>query len=95
MCANAAAAVRSLAVIADNQVSIAREGAIGPLIALLKNGSDEGKTNAAAAFQTLAVNAESKAKVKESLSSIKEAYKATTSGSTAKSDMKRLLDRLA
>ena len=95
MCANAAAALQNLAVIADNQVSIAREGAIGPLIALLKNGSDEGKTNAAAALWNLTFNAESKAKVKESLSSIKEAYKATTSGSTAKSDMKWLLNRLA
>ena len=74
MCANAAAALQNLAVIADNQVSIAREGAVGPLIALLKNGSDEGKTNAAVALQSLAVNAESKAKVRESLSSIEEAY---------------------
>jgi hypothetical protein len=95
VCANAAAALQNLAVIADNQVSIAWEGAVEPLIALLKNGSDEGKTKAAGALQNLAINAESKAKVRESLSSIEEAYKAATSDSTAKSEMRKLLRRLA
>ena len=47
----------------DNQVSIAREGAVGPLIALLKNGSDQGKTNAAGALWNLAINADNQVSI--------------------------------
>ena len=52
----AAGALRSLAVNADNQVAIARAGGIEPLVALARSGTDGQKEHAAAALRNLAVN---------------------------------------
>ena len=50
----AAAALASLAVNADNKVAIAKAGAIEPLVALVRNGTDGQKSMAAGALKNLA-----------------------------------------
>ena len=57
--AEAARALRSLAVNAENQVLIAQAGAIAPLVTLVQSGTDGQKEHAAGALRNLTVNAES------------------------------------
>ena len=58
---NAAGALWSLAVNADNGVAIAKvEGALAALVALLRDGSAVGKERAAGALKNLAFNADNK-----------------------------------
>mgnify|MGYP000890472750 CR=1 FL=1 len=57
--AEAARALRSLAINAENKVSIEQAGAIAPLVTLLKSGTDDQKEQAAGALRNLALrNAE-------------------------------------
>jgi len=59
--AEAAAALWSLSVNADNKVAIAKEkGALAALVALVREGSAVGKENAAGALANLADNANNK-----------------------------------
>ena len=53
----AARALGKLAINCDNQVNIAREGGIPPLISLLRDGSAKEKTEAASSLENLAANA--------------------------------------
>ena len=53
---HAARALTNLAVNADNQVAIAAAGAIPPLVALLREGSAEGRAKAAGALGVLALD---------------------------------------
>eukprot|EP00438_Fugacium_kawagutii_P002753 Skav229389 [mRNA] locus=scaffold4358:69560:76538:- [translate_table: standard] len=59
----AAAALRNLAVAAENKVRIADAGALPPLVALLKEGNDEAKVQAAAALGNLGRVAENKVRI--------------------------------
>ena len=59
----AAAALRNLAVNADNQVTIAAAGAIEPLVALVRGGSEGANAQAAAALWNLADNADNQVKI--------------------------------
>ena len=62
--AEAARALRSLAINAENKVSIEQAGAIAPLVTLLKSGTDDQKEQAAGALRNLAVkNAENQEKI--------------------------------
>jgi vacuolar protein 8 len=54
--ATRAAALTNLARNADNRVTIAAAGAIEPLVALVRGGSEGAKEAAAAALRTLASN---------------------------------------
>ena len=58
--AEAARALRSLAVNAENKVLIAQAGAIAPLVTLVQSGTDGQKEQAAGTLANLAVNAENK-----------------------------------
>eukprot|EP00900_Chrysochromulina_parva_P024582 jgi/Chrpa1/6758/Chrysochromulina_OHIO_Genome00009813-RA len=53
--AEAARALRSLAINAENKVSIAQAGAIAPLVMLVQSGTDDQKEQAAGALRNLAV----------------------------------------
>ena len=94
VCGDAALALMRIARNDDNEVRIAKEGGIEPLIALLKSGDATGKTNAAGALRNLSFNDDNKSKFKQSFSSIQDAYD-KTSDSSAKSKIKELLDRLS
>ena len=52
--ADAAGALRNLAICADNKIAIAKAGGIPPLVALVRDGNDAQKAEAAGALQNLA-----------------------------------------
>ena len=66
----AAGALQNLAVNADNQVTIAKAGAIPPLVELLKD--PEVRETAAGALYFLALNADNRVRIKSEVSSHKD-----------------------
>ena len=79
---------------ADNKVAIAKEGGIPPLIALLQNGTSEGKTQAAGALYNLAANnADNKSTIRDSLSIIEAVYNKETD-TNVKQEIKDVIDRI-
>ena len=61
---NAAAALANLACNADNQVAIAKEGGIAPLVALARGGTDGQKKVAAVALRNPSCNSTNLAAMK-------------------------------
>ena len=62
---HAAAALRNLALNADNKIAIAKAGGIPPLVALVRDGNDEQKHLAAGALGNLAANADNQVAIEK------------------------------
>lgn len=77
----------------DNQIKIAAEGGIPPLITLLKNGTDEGKTKAAGALRNLTFHEIGKNTIRSTgLETIRTALN-NENDANVKSAIQNLLDR--
>jgi vacuolar protein 8 len=92
--ADAALALMRVSRNTDNQVKVANEGGIGPLIALLRDGTAEGKTKAAAALYNLSFNADNRVKIRDAGLQIIQAAHDKEPDATVKREMKDVLDRI-